>query len=222
MSTESDENPSLRPAALGRPVGSSGEQTRRRILEATVRCVGTVGFARATIRDIAREAGMTSGPLYHYFPNKSELIMAAAEYVTAMVKPRFIAATRRPGSIVERLEALLGESDQLIREYPHLAAFDHAIRVESPQWMNLREATATVYQTVQELVVEIVNDAKRDGTLADDVDAEGVSGAIFALILGLAELAATTSEDSHHLTIGAAKSLIHGSLFNTAKTRTKR
>lgn len=217
MSTESDEDTSLRTAALGRPVGSSGEQTRLRILEATVRCVGTVGFARATIRDIAREADMTSGPLYHYFPNKSELIMAAAEHVTALVKPRFIAATQRPGSAVERLEALLNESDQLIREYPHLAAFDHAIRVESPQSMNLRESTATVYQTVRALVVEIVHDAKRDGTLAADVDVDGVSGAIFALILGLAELAATTSEDAHHLTIGAAKSLIHGSLFSSMK-----
>ncbi|EJO86587.1 TetR family transcriptional regulator, partial [Mycobacterium colombiense CECT 3035] len=44
-------------APRGRPVGASGEETRRRIIVATMRCVATVGYARATIREIARAAG---------------------------------------------------------------------------------------------------------------------------------------------------------------------
>ena len=57
---------------LGRPVGANGEQTRRRIIAAAMRCVAEVGYSQASIREIARAADMTSGSLYHYFPNKAD------------------------------------------------------------------------------------------------------------------------------------------------------
>lgn len=50
-------------AQLGRPVGASGAETRRRIVAATMKCVAEVGYARATIREIARMADMTSASL---------------------------------------------------------------------------------------------------------------------------------------------------------------
>ncbi|WP_253875475.1 TetR/AcrR family transcriptional regulator, partial [Mycobacterium asiaticum] len=61
---------------LGRPVGASGEQTRQRIIAAAMRCVAEMGYSQASIREIARTAGMTSASLYNYFPNKAELIKA--------------------------------------------------------------------------------------------------------------------------------------------------
>ncbi|WP_156745422.1 TetR/AcrR family transcriptional regulator, partial [Mycobacterium sp. 1165178.9] len=54
----------------GRPVGASGEKTRQRIIVATMRCVAAAGYARATIREIARTANVTSASLYNYFPNR--------------------------------------------------------------------------------------------------------------------------------------------------------
>lgn len=165
---------------------------------------------------------MTSGPLYHYFPNKSELVRAAAESVTQMAATRFIEATHRPGTVVDRLVALLEESDQLIREYPQVAAFDYAIRLESPRWLNLQEATASVYQTVLELIVEIVAAARENGTLDDEVDVDGASRAIYGVIRGLTEMAATTPPKDHHATLSAAKSMIRGTLFATPKIKRKR
>ncbi|WP_131812121.1 TetR/AcrR family transcriptional regulator, partial [Mycobacterium mantenii] len=53
---------------LGRPVGASGEQTRQRIIVAAMRCVAEKGYSRATIREIARTAGVTSASLYNYLP----------------------------------------------------------------------------------------------------------------------------------------------------------
>ncbi|WP_131806037.1 TetR/AcrR family transcriptional regulator, partial [Mycobacterium alsense] len=76
------------PSRPGRPVGADGEQTRARIVGAAMRCVAEVGYSRATIREIARAADMTSGSLYHYFPNKSELIKAAVAARTDVALPR--------------------------------------------------------------------------------------------------------------------------------------
>ncbi|WP_156734807.1 TetR/AcrR family transcriptional regulator, partial [Mycobacterium sp. E183] len=75
-------------AQRGRPVGASGEETRQRIIVATMRCVATVGYSRATIREIARTADVTSASLYNYFPNKSELLGAAVEDIERIAAPR--------------------------------------------------------------------------------------------------------------------------------------
>ena len=53
-----------------------------------MRCVAKVGYSRATIREIARMANVTSASLYNYFPNKSELIKAAIAARTDVAMPR--------------------------------------------------------------------------------------------------------------------------------------
>ncbi|WP_156762969.1 TetR/AcrR family transcriptional regulator, partial [Mycobacterium sp. E787] len=103
-------------AQLGRPVGASGEETRRRLLVATMRCVAQRGYSKATIREIARAADMTSGSLYHYFPNKSELLAATVAEIDLIASRRLREAADRPGGVVDRIEAVLDESGKLMRE----------------------------------------------------------------------------------------------------------
>src|SRR5689334_1313312 len=93
---------------LGRPVGAHAQQTRRRIIAAAMRCVAEVGYSQATIREIAHAADMTSGSLYHYFPNKSELLKATGEEIEAIVLPRLRAAADRDDAM-DRLDAVLDE-----------------------------------------------------------------------------------------------------------------
>ncbi|WP_156624018.1 TetR/AcrR family transcriptional regulator, partial [Mycobacterium sp. 852002-40037_SCH5390672] len=92
----------VKASQLGRPVGADGEQTRARIITAAMRCVAEAGYARATIREIARAADMTSGSLYHYFPNKSALLEAAVAARTDVAVPRLRRAAARPGTAVTR------------------------------------------------------------------------------------------------------------------------
>ncbi|WP_439098103.1 TetR/AcrR family transcriptional regulator, partial [Mycobacterium malmoense] len=107
---------------LGRPVGADGERTRARIIAAaTMRCVARAGYSRATIREIARGAGVTSASLYNYFPNKAELMKAAIAARTDVALPRLRAAAAQPGTAVDRIEAVLDESGRVLREYPALA-----------------------------------------------------------------------------------------------------
>jgi AcrR family transcriptional regulator len=138
---------------LGRPVGANGEETRQRIIAAALRCVAEKGYSRASIREIARAAQMTSGSLYHHFPNKSELLKATLTEIEDIALPRLRAAGQRGGDFVDRLEAVLDESDQLMREYPHLAAFERAMRAQDaaylrrgdPDWWALKRcATSSV------------------------------------------------------------------------------
>src|SRR6516165_7848952 len=200
-------------AQLGRPIGASGEETRQRIIVATMRCVAEVGYSRATIREIARTAQVTSASLYNYFPNKSELIQAAIAARTDVALPRLRRAAGRPGDVVDRIEAVLDESGQLMREYPDLAAFEWAIRAESAIALGSQVAGSTGFQAFREIIERIVEDAHHRGDRANRPDPRGAVEAIYSLIYGLTELAATLPPEDYHAALGSAKQLIRGALF---------
>lgn len=54
-------------------------ERRQQIIEAAFRVFGRKGFKGATNREIAKEAGITTGLLYWYFKNKEDLFNAVLE-----------------------------------------------------------------------------------------------------------------------------------------------
>lgn len=196
---------------LGRPVGAVGGETRERIIAATMRCVAQAGYSRATIREIARTADVTSASLYNYFPNKAELIKATIATRDEAAMPRLRQAAQGPGDIVDRIEAVLDECGRLLREYPDLAAFEWAIRAE-----NLVASGGddnSTFETMREIIDGIVDDGCRAGDLDAEVDSRAVAEAIYALIYGLTELAATLPPEDFQAALSASKVLVRGALF---------
>lgn len=55
------------------------EDRREQIIDAAMRVFAEKGFARATNKDIAQEAGITPGLIYHYFESKEALLKAMLE-----------------------------------------------------------------------------------------------------------------------------------------------
>ena len=55
------------------------EDRKEQIIDAAMRVFAKKGFVRATNKDVAREAGITAGLIYHYFENKEALLMAILE-----------------------------------------------------------------------------------------------------------------------------------------------
>ncbi len=55
------------------------EDRRQQILDAAMHVFAQKGFVRATNKDIAREAAITPGLIYHYFTNKEALLRAIIE-----------------------------------------------------------------------------------------------------------------------------------------------
>lgn len=54
-----------------------GDQTRARLIQATIDVVAEVGYARATTRAIAEAAGVAEGTIYRHYADKRELFFAA-------------------------------------------------------------------------------------------------------------------------------------------------
>lgn len=58
------------------PRTKKGQRTRSKILEAAGRVFARDGYVEARMLDIAREAGLSTGGLYRYFDNKTEVFAA--------------------------------------------------------------------------------------------------------------------------------------------------
>jgi AcrR family transcriptional regulator len=182
-----------------------------------MRCVAEVGYSRATIRRIAKDAQMTSGSLYHYFPNKTELIEATFNEVADIVNERFRAAARSKATVLDRLTAILDEGERITRDYPHAAAFERAIRAEGAPDLLLAENAEKLFGQLRGLFAEIIEQAKREGALAPGVNAQAATDAIFALIRGLEEHSTAASPRRYRATVHALKLLLGGALFDYSK-----
>jgi len=210
-------DPSPPGTQLGRPVGADGEQTRHRIMAAAMRCVAEVGYSQTTIREIARAADMTSGSLYHYFPNKAELLKATSEEIENIVLPRLRAAVEGSDDVADQLDAVLDESKRLMRDYPHLAAFLRAVRSGSTTQSVLSGGQYPGSKALRDVVTEIVENAHSRGALSPATNTAAAIDAICALTRGLTEPAARSSRESYDATLSVAKRMIRGTLFARPK-----
>lgn len=57
------------------------EKYRKELLEKSFDCFAERGYGTVTMRELAKNAGVSTGTLYHYFPGKKELFEALVEYL---------------------------------------------------------------------------------------------------------------------------------------------
>jgi AcrR family transcriptional regulator len=88
-----------------RPVQARAKQTVEWILEGAARVFRREGFDATTNR-IAREAGVSIGTLYEYFPNKTALLVALADLHLETAERGVLEAIERGGADRELLGAL--------------------------------------------------------------------------------------------------------------------
>jgi AcrR family transcriptional regulator len=102
------------------------EDRREQIAAAALRVFAQKGFTRATNRDIAREAGITPGLIYHYFPSKEALLKAIVDLqspaqLTRALSPEMLALPPEPlirSLLLQMIAVVEGERfTQLLRVF---------------------------------------------------------------------------------------------------------
>jgi AcrR family transcriptional regulator len=75
----------VKPGKRGRPRGQTvqGTETRDRLYATAMRLITRRGYEATTLREIAREAGVSVGLLYRYFPSKQAVILAFYDELSA-------------------------------------------------------------------------------------------------------------------------------------------
>jgi AcrR family transcriptional regulator len=88
--------------------------TRQRILAASMHLFSREGFCRTTVRDIAREAGISDAAIYYHFATKEELLH---ELLNPQLEPdHWIMERTQTACIRELIEELVREATRVIDE----------------------------------------------------------------------------------------------------------
>lgn len=147
------------------PKQRDAEATQAAILDAAQRVFVEKGFAKASVSEIAREAGVTKSLIHHHFGSKEKLWgevkhHSFAEYAQAqkaiLDEPSFDADLLRRS--VEAYFRFLARNPQ----FPRLVS-----------WMHLEEAERQGFEPAEDLTrmgVEKIRQAQEAGELRDDVD----------------------------------------------------
>lgn len=93
-------------AAPRRTQEARSADTRARLIEATLRIVADLGYARAATNLIVETAGVSRGAMLHHFPAKADLMVAAAEAVYRQHLAAYGQKLHRGGSPEDRLGRL--------------------------------------------------------------------------------------------------------------------
>ncbi len=89
---------------------------REQILDATAVVFAKKGFHRATIRDIARQAGIADGTIYNYFSGKQDLLVGLIDKL-ALAPLREIFAKHQADRPQELLRLVIGNRIQFVRAH---------------------------------------------------------------------------------------------------------
>jgi AcrR family transcriptional regulator len=163
------------------PRPRSADERRHELGEAVWRVIRRDGLERASVRNVAREAGLSMGSLRHYFGTQSDLLAFSMRLVADRVAAR-IEALPRVGSSRDQAEEILAE----------LLPLDDERRAEAEVWLSFagRALVDPGLRALREEVDDALRGLMRDlvaGLLgADAPDAEREAERLYALVDGLA------------------------------------
>lgn len=80
---------------------------KNQILDAAARVFASKGFHAATIKDIARDAGIADGTIYNYFDSKTTLLFAIFERMRDALQPTEPVANLQPDDVRGAIRAFV-------------------------------------------------------------------------------------------------------------------
>src|SRR5690349_11786621 len=141
---------------------------RRQILDAAIRVFARQGFHSTRVSDIADEAGVAYGLVYHYFKSKDEVLNELFSERWSLLLAAIEETDGEGASPRAKLEAVAGF---IIESYRHEPELMKVIIVEVTRAANSfgRTHLAEIRQAYG-LIAEIVSDGQAAGEFRDDVD----------------------------------------------------
>ena len=199
---------------MGRPPATTSAETRARILASARKCFGQYGYEKTTNKDIATEAGITTGAIYHYFDSKPELFAAVARETDDTIFTAFADAAAAEPDAAAKINAVLRTAIRLHQEDRSLAAFASTAQLEVQRHPDVNAVLAKDPGRGLLFFRELVDQAIADGDVAADVPRGAMANMLVAATMGLAQFAALVDNVKvHRDATEAFMRLIEGSLF---------
>jgi TetR/AcrR family fatty acid metabolism transcriptional regulator len=165
--------------AIGR--AKAAPDKRRMILDAAVRVFARQGFHACRVSDIADEAGVAYGLVYHYFASKDEILDTLfLERWNVMLETIRQVDANQEDSAREKLHAI---ASFIVDSYRHDPELMKVIIVEVTRAANsFGQTHLAQIRQAYELIAEIVTAAQAQGTFKAEIDARFAAMSFYGAI----------------------------------------
>ena len=163
---------------------AGAEEKRRLILDAAVRVFARAGYHTSRVGDIAEEAGIAHGLLYHYFASKEEVLATVFRENWEQLLERFHAVEISDEPADEKLRGIAKILLRTWRNDPALVTVMVREVARTPHLQAQVDEVSEGFSTIQ----RVIEQGQAEGSFRSDLDARLASwifyGALEELLTG--------------------------------------
>ena len=160
------------------------ELRRNQLTRAAYKVVSRKGYYNFTVRDIAKEAGLSTGLVHYYFKNKDDLLVSVLRVMNENLRSYLAKALEQIEDPKEKIIIFMDEAFHLVereKEYFHVL-IDFWTQINHNERM--RKANIKLYQSYRAECAKILQEGI-DKNVFNKVDVQYTATMIVAFVQGL-------------------------------------
>lgn len=161
------------------------EQRRREVLAAARACFARKGFHATSMREVLREAGVSAGTVYRYFPKKEDLVIAIAQENLSVVADTIESMMHR--TPLPPLDQVIGEVFAVLQDHDDkldIARLALQVWAEAARSPELAVRVRAQLSSIGDAFTQLVRGYCYQRQLPSGVSPEAVGATMTALLPG--------------------------------------
>jgi AcrR family transcriptional regulator len=156
---------------------------KRQITRAAYEIIAEKGYYNFTMMDIAKQAGVSSGLIHHYFKDKENMLVTLLREMQQNVRSSLERALEKEDDPKEKLGIFIDQGFNLVeneREYIYVT-FDFLTQIKFNERM--QRILSKLYRGYRETLSQILREGKEQG-IFKDVDEHYIATIFTSIMLG--------------------------------------
>ncbi len=174
-----------------RKTAKEAMKTRECILQHALKVFGKQGFAATKLTDVAKEAGITRGAIYHHFNNKIDLFHELAEKYRTKITNHLEQIYGKNLAPISKLKKLLKGYFELLETDEGLGEFEklHLLKLEITNLYDTDcKKVQSFFQNNLQLISKLIQEGINNGDVKKDINPEEFAWFLFAYVGGILRL----------------------------------
>jgi TetR/AcrR family transcriptional repressor of bet genes len=133
------------------------DERRNQLAESALTTLGELGYARASLREIANNSEFSHGVVHYYFKDKLELIVYCVRYYKAQCVTRYDSVVDDSTTPEGLLDAFAAKLVETLQEEAPMHRLWYDLRTQSMFEEPLREAVTMIDQALEDMIWRVVS-----------------------------------------------------------------
>jgi AcrR family transcriptional regulator len=162
------------------------ENRREEILSAALKLMGQHGVYGLNVDMVAKETQLAKGTIYLYFKSKEDIFSTLTVRARNMLLKEFEKIARKKIPAIDKIKGIVKANYSFLKKWPLYYSLFSMYETEN----NVTEGEAMYKSSedISKLVAGIVNEAKAEGSLNKNIDAEQLTMCLYGCTVGLMQL----------------------------------